>query len=178
MSNMIKCKTCNALIAAEAKVCPSCGAKNSIPLYKKWWFWIIIILIFPYVVNRIIPSNSSDNSAIQKTDLEQTIEKAKKIDYRIIYDDYQKNPINADSIYKDKYWELSGVINDIDREIMGNPYITFEIKYLQNIRITFNKTEENKIGQLQKGQKVTIIGKCKGTLLSSTVAFDNCYLIQ
>lgn len=45
MSKMIKCKTCGADIAANAKTCPSCGAKNKKPFYTKWWFWVIVALI-------------------------------------------------------------------------------------------------------------------------------------
>lgn len=39
------CKACGAQIAKNAKVCPACGAKNPKPIYKKWWFWLIIILV-------------------------------------------------------------------------------------------------------------------------------------
>ena len=45
MSKLIKCKSCNAEIASTAKTCPSCGAKNKKPLYKKWWFWLIAVII-------------------------------------------------------------------------------------------------------------------------------------
>lgn len=43
--NLINCKTCGGEIAKNAKSCPSCGAKNKKPFYKKWWVWVIIILI-------------------------------------------------------------------------------------------------------------------------------------
>jgi len=42
------CSTCNAEIASTAKTCPSCGAKNKKPIYKRWWFIfgsILIVLI-------------------------------------------------------------------------------------------------------------------------------------
>lgn len=38
-----KCKICQAEIAASAKSCPHCGAKNKKALIKKWWFWLIVI---------------------------------------------------------------------------------------------------------------------------------------
>ena len=43
-SKIIQCKTCGAEIAKNAKVCPSCGAKNKRGK-KKWIFLIIILLI-------------------------------------------------------------------------------------------------------------------------------------
>lgn len=42
---MKTCKTCGAQIAKNAKFCPQCGGKNKKPIYKKWWFWVIIGLI-------------------------------------------------------------------------------------------------------------------------------------
>ena len=45
MAKMVKCETCGAEIAANAKTCPSCGGKNKKPVYKQWWFWVIIIIL-------------------------------------------------------------------------------------------------------------------------------------
>ena len=45
MSKMIQCKSCSKEIAANAKSCPGCGAKNKKPIYKKVWFWAIAIII-------------------------------------------------------------------------------------------------------------------------------------
>lgn len=44
-SRMTTCKHCGAEIAASAKVCPQCGGKNKLPIYKRWWFIVIIVLI-------------------------------------------------------------------------------------------------------------------------------------
>ena len=45
MAKLVNCKTCNAEIAKSAKVCPSCGAKISKPIFTKWWFWVIIVFV-------------------------------------------------------------------------------------------------------------------------------------
>lgn len=45
MSKLIKCKSCNNEIDGKAKTCPSCGANNKKPLYKKVWFWILVVFI-------------------------------------------------------------------------------------------------------------------------------------
>jgi len=39
------CKVCQAEIAKSAKVCTSCGAKNKKPIYKRVWFWLIIVVV-------------------------------------------------------------------------------------------------------------------------------------
>lgn len=60
-SKRTTCKHCGAEIAASAKVCPQCGGKNKPPIYKRWWFIAIIVLI---VLSAIGGSGSgSDSSA-------------------------------------------------------------------------------------------------------------------
>lgn len=50
---MTICRNCNAPIAKNAKICPSCGAKNKKPFYRKWWFILLIIIIAIGAVNSI-----------------------------------------------------------------------------------------------------------------------------
>lgn len=45
MAKLIQCKTCSKEIASNSKNCPSCGAKNKKPFYKKIWVWIVVILV-------------------------------------------------------------------------------------------------------------------------------------
>ena len=65
MSKLKKCKTCGADIAASAKTCPSCGAKNKPPIYKRGWFWLIIAFIVIGVA--ITPTESSTSSSSDTT---------------------------------------------------------------------------------------------------------------
>lgn len=68
---MMTCKACGGEIAASAKSCPKCGAKNKKPFYKQVWFWIIIV-IFVIAVGSAGGSDSStevnsDNGASSAT---------------------------------------------------------------------------------------------------------------
>ena len=56
-AKMINCKSCGNEIASNAKTCPGCGAKNSKPIFKKWWFWLIIVLF----IGGILGSSTDDN---------------------------------------------------------------------------------------------------------------------
>ena len=58
MAKMIKCKYCSKEIAANAKSCPGCGAKNKKPIYKRPRF---ILIVFVVIVG-IISGNDDDNS--------------------------------------------------------------------------------------------------------------------
>lgn len=45
MNKMTNCKACGAEIAASAKICPFCGMKNKQPVYKRVWFWLLMIFV-------------------------------------------------------------------------------------------------------------------------------------
>ena len=62
MKKMIKCKTCNADIAASAKVCPSCGAKNKPPVFKRVWFWLLVFFIVVPIIGGVASSDSANGS--------------------------------------------------------------------------------------------------------------------
>ena len=42
---LITCKHCGQEIAASAKACPHCGGKNKKPIYKRVWFWVLIVIV-------------------------------------------------------------------------------------------------------------------------------------
>lgn len=48
---MTTCKTCGAEIAKSAKSCPHCGAKNKKPIFKRWWFWVVVIVFLATIGN-------------------------------------------------------------------------------------------------------------------------------
>lgn len=62
MSKMISCKTCGTEIAASAKVCPSCGAKNKPPIYKRVWFWVLIVFVIVPIIGGVIGSGENTNN--------------------------------------------------------------------------------------------------------------------
>ncbi len=64
MSKMIKCKTCNNEIASSAKTCPSCGAKNKKPIYKKWWAWAIAVIVVVGVAGGSETDESSKGGSV------------------------------------------------------------------------------------------------------------------
>ena len=44
-TNKNYCQKCGAEITEKkAKTCSECGAKVSRPIFKKWWFWVIVVL--------------------------------------------------------------------------------------------------------------------------------------
>lgn len=50
---MVICRNCNTAIAKNAKICPSCGAKNKKPFYKKAWFIILAVIVVIGVISSV-----------------------------------------------------------------------------------------------------------------------------
>ncbi len=45
MAKTRHCKNCNTELVGKSNVCPACGAVNKKPIYKRVWFWILIIIV-------------------------------------------------------------------------------------------------------------------------------------
>ena len=73
-SKMITCKHCGAEIVASAKVCPHCGGKNKPPIYKRWWF----ILLVAFVFLSYLGSDSTGSSSSAKEGFKEGFEKGYK----------------------------------------------------------------------------------------------------
>lgn len=180
-----KCKECGNEVSSKG-VCPKCGKdqRNFFVKHKVITFILIIIVLSIIAVangeNEVNNGNNTiptQGSVIEQPNNEEIIE----VDYNTLHKEYMDNPIAADAKYKGKILSLTGNVDSIDREIAGNTYITFQVgaSYdFQNIRITFKKSEEEKVAQLKKGQTVTIKGKCNGTLLSTTVSLIDSEIIN
>ena len=170
---MKKCKECGADVSSSAKRCPNCGKK------LKHTGRIILGIFIAIIGIGIFGSGLSGNSPKTTPSSSQQAEEVITVDYKVLHADYIANPINADEKYKGKTLQLTGQVGTIDREIDQRTYITFDIdEYLNNVRITFKKDQESKVAQLTKGQTITIKGKCTGTLLSTTVALDDCEIVE
>lgn len=120
MNKMTKCKSCGADIASSAKHCPSCGAKNKKPIYKRVWFWILVVVLLiaiaDFVASKVNPSDSIEIETTTEEDSnayvdrsEATVEK----DCDKLAEAYNKNPDYYDKILNNQVAEWSGTITSI-----------------------------------------------------------------
>ena len=114
MSKKMKnCKTCGTEIAASAKICPKCGAKN------KKSHPILIGIIVVFVLFAAIGSTGSDSTQINNTDTAVTTPEV--IEYQVytvheMVDTLEKNAMKAEATYDNQYVEITGRINVIDSD--------------------------------------------------------------
>ncbi len=60
-NKMCNCRVCNAPIAKSAKRCPSCGAKNKKPFYKRAWFIILTVVVVIAAISKVNSKDSENN---------------------------------------------------------------------------------------------------------------------
>jgi len=78
---------------------------------------------------------------------------------------FEDNEAAANMKYKGKLIQVTGTINNIGTDILGDPYITFETDILKGVNCYFTKSSMEEIAQVRKGQKVTVRGICDGKLV-------------
>jgi len=99
-----------------------------------------------------------------------------------LYREYKNNEVRADSAYKGEILRVSGVVTDIGRDILGQPYVClaggkemwYEGDYIGwSIQCFFSDAHD--LSRLSKRDYVTIIGECRGKILLNVI-LEKCKL--
>lgn len=158
---MKKCKHCKVGIHDDANKCQHCGGD------QRHWFrrhWIItgMLLFFSFIF--IIASLKEEGG--QKNIVANTPTKEEEIitiDADDLYEVYTRNEINADAKYKDKILVVTGTVNNIGKDIFDNPYVQLKsTDIIFGVQCMLRDSEQNKAGQLNKGQRITMQGRNQG----------------
>jgi hypothetical protein len=80
---------------------------------------------------------------------------------------YENNEVSADALYKGKIILVSGLVNDIGKDIIGDPYVTLSTgNSIWTVQCMFSSKQEGELAALRKGQSVSIKGECNGKLIN------------
>lgn len=93
--------------------------------------------------------------------------------------DYEQNEVAADNKYKGKTIRISGRINDIGKDIMDQIYITFKMPgqwEIRTVQCFFSDAHSQEIGNLRKGQDITIQGTVNGLMMN--VLLKDCWIVK
>ena len=82
-----------------------------------------------------------------------------------LYSAYDDNEVAADAKYKGKIVVVSGVIQDIGKDLADDPYVVIGGEgLLDGVQCTFADSKSEQLAGLSKGQNATIKGKVVGLL--------------
>lgn len=174
-NKLIKCKTCSADIARNAKTCPFCGAKNRNMRLIAGMSGILLGLLFlrymPFIeriASETPPGSAVDSAAIEvaATDL---------------YFSYFNNYVAADESYKDRTVSVTGTVYSINK-FLERPCIALcgDEHISEAVICLFDDGESLPlIADLSEGDTVTIQGRCDGIQYSSApVWVKGCQIIS
>lgn len=127
------------------------------PFYKKWWVWLIAIVVIGALANPSVEENVSEAnetkvievsgakaevSSEKKTEEKPKVEKPVKekpkaeenpkvetvvISALDLYNAYDSNEVSADQKYRDKQLEVTGKVKDIGKDIFDKIYVTLDV---------------------------------------------------
>jgi hypothetical protein len=119
-----------------------------------------------------VMSPSSKESVASKNQ-----EQILQTDIREILSAYKNNEVGADNRYKGKQIQVTGVVDDIKKDLFGSLYVTlgtgaqFEIPQIQAF---FDDSMNNQLAQLTKGQQLTVVCRVDGLMMN--VLAKNCII--
>jgi hypothetical protein len=129
---------------------------------------LIVVLSF------LIIAFGSDNQKSNGTEI-STKEPSFTVSANKLYSDYKSNGVSADVKYKGKVIKVIGVVNNIDRDLMDNIYVTLKgDKYFGDIQCFFSEDYVGKASKLYKGKRITVKGICDGKLMN--VMLNDCVI--
>lgn len=188
--NMMFCKSCGTQIAKSAKNCPSCGAKNKKPIYKRVWFWLIIV--FCVIGTSSFMGDSNNTSSIAEpttsvtlttsttwsatsitdsstnTDATTNINDIPRDAFEKLCDFLPYNKIlRTPDVYENTFCKISGTV---DQVIEGwfDCYTIYVID-ADNNKWSCSYTYKEGESRLLEGDEVIIYGICNGTSHSTTL---------
>lgn len=92
---------------------------------------------------------------------------------------YDNNKVAADTKYKDKVVEVSGIVDSIGKDILDDPYVTLKGRStsLFGVQCMFSRASEGELANLSKGQSITLKGRVDGELIGN-VLVRGCTIIN
>ena len=175
------CKKCGNQIGENDKVCLRCGEKikRKKPVFKKWWFWVLMGLATIVTIAAIsgggeeVPSEKTpdtdagvqnsqpaDDKQSEQSKVEETV-KYETVDLRTMITDLEENALRAEKNYQNKNIEVTGVIANFDSD---GSYISIEpsgelFTFTSVMCYIKNDDQLNFLLEKSEGDTVTIKGK-------------------
>ncbi len=170
--------------------------KQKKPFYKKWWFWVVVILVIG-AIGSTIDEEDGTETAKQTEETQEATKETKETkkptepeteedtEPEITYTKYQvsemmedlkSNALKADDKYNKEYVEITGELSVIDS---GGKYIsltpsgeTFAIIGVQCY--IKNDTQKSQVMEMTVGDTITLKGKIKnvGEVLGYSLDID------
>ena len=183
------CPVCGAEMASSAKVCPKCGARNKKPIYKRWWFYLILGIIILGAVaggsggsksGTAVPSDTTASTATNTSSNEAEAVPVSYTHYVVtdMLDMLASNAMKAESTFKGQYVEIEGYLGTIDSngKYIGVGTGSGDFAHFREV-MCYLKTDDQRgqIMEMDRDDAITVRGKITdvGELLGFVMDIDS-----
>jgi hypothetical protein len=122
-------------------------------------------------------SGVSTSSSISAPAVEPAKEQVMQVGIGQILSDYKGNEVAADNRYKGRLIQVSGAVGDIKKDFTDNLYVTLgtgALYELPTVQAFFDDSMNQQLGNLRKGQKLTVVCRVKGLMMN--VLAEDCFI--
>jgi len=77
---------------------------------------------------------------------------------------YEGNEVAADRRYKGQSLVVSGVVDNVGKDIINTMYVALKGEGVWGVQCMFDDSHENQLAGLSKGDRVTLTGTCQGKM--------------
>lgn len=133
----------------------------------------LIVVVFAL----LIAFGSSDNESTESSTSVDMASAAAAYQVRAtsLYAEFEENGVAAEQKYKGQIIEVTGKVENIDRDILDDIYVALEgNEYFGSIQCFFNEENINAATSLKSGSTVTIKGRFSGKM--GNVLLKDCIL--
>ena len=162
----MNCKKCGQEIDKKAVICVNCGCKVRKPLFKRWWFWILVVLVVAIIGSALSDngSNTSGDSNNIGSNVSQQDTTYETVELQTMFDELDANAMKAENKYQGKYVEFKCKISNFDSDgsyISVEPVNASEWNFTTAICYIKDDTQKDFLLQKNVDDEITIKGKIK-----------------
>jgi len=137
---------------------------------------VVVLLVLVGVFSGV---TSTDVAPVAEKETSQAPEEVIQISAVQLSEKYNANTVAADAKYKGKTLAISGVIDNIGKDILDTPYIVLKGRELSlfGVQCMFSRADESKLASLSKEQNITLQGKVSGEIIGNIVV-RGCQIVK
>lgn len=141
---------------------------------------VVLLIVAGVVGSKNLPTSNTTRDGSQTAPAEKQVKKEViRVSAVQLSEEYDANKVAADTKYKGKSLEISGVIDSIGKDIVDTPYVTLKGRELSlfGVQCMFSKADEPKLATLSKGRGITLRGEVSGELIGNVLVRD-CQIVE
>ncbi len=140
---------------------------------------IAIVVVAFLIIIGAVSGGSQNNNTPAMVSSQQANPQPIDVSAAQLIADYGSNQVAADNKYKGPVLQVNGLLDSVNKDILGNPYIVIKasLDSFNSVQCAFAQGQESQLSALQHGDQIVVQGEINNYILGSPM-LSNCSLIQ